>query len=230
VPYTLAHPAAVIPLRRLNWFTSVGLMIGAMSPDFEHVIRLNVISVYSHTWFGIILFCLPAGLFVTYVCRRLWFPAFIFLGFRELKLSDRFLYRRDILSVVVGAVTHVVWDSFTHENRFGVDAFTFLKTNVQIVPHVEIPIWNLLQHLSSFVGLTVISYFLYMHLKNPLNSRRTTLHLSLISGIMICLSLALTILFWPDISMKKFIVLSANNGVILIGLSLTFIGYFSTHE
>ncbi|MBG86149.1 MAG: hypothetical protein CMO80_04530 [Verrucomicrobiales bacterium] len=67
MPFTLAHPLAVIPLARTRLVFSA-LVIGSMSPDFEYFLRLRQNSRASHSIAGMLFFCVPASL----VLMLLW--------------------------------------------------------------------------------------------------------------------------------------------------------------
>ncbi len=52
MPFTLAHPAAVLPLRRLRLLRTVPLIIGAMTPDMPYFLPWRIakhIPEYTHT-------------------------------------------------------------------------------------------------------------------------------------------------------------------------------------
>ena len=55
------------------------------------------------------------------------------------------------LGVVVGTVTHLVWDSFTHAGRWGVEVVPWLHTE-----HLGLPGYKWAQFASGLLGLAVI--------------------------------------------------------------------------
>ena len=59
------------------------------------------------------------------------------------------------VSVLLGAWTHIVWDSFTH-NTWVVKRLPLLRESVFQVSNVEFPWYVLLQHLSTVVGATIL--------------------------------------------------------------------------
>ena len=62
MPLTTSHPAAVIPLTRLNLDLSA-LVIGSMTPDFVYFIPYCLpLSDFSHTIAGVFVLCIPLGL------------------------------------------------------------------------------------------------------------------------------------------------------------------------
>src|SRR6478735_3646973 len=64
MPFTLSHPAAILPLTLLpkRWISLTGLVVGSMSPDMEYFLRMGVESRWSHSFGGIFFFDLPAGI------------------------------------------------------------------------------------------------------------------------------------------------------------------------
>jgi hypothetical protein len=66
VPFTLAHPAAVLPLRRYRLPLSA-LVIGIMAPDFEYFLGLAQLGRSAHTFPGILTLSLPAALVALFV-------------------------------------------------------------------------------------------------------------------------------------------------------------------
>jgi len=63
MPFTLAHPAAVLPIwaggkPRLRL---AALVLGALTPDFEYFLHLNTVGRYAHSLPGLFFVCLPAG-------------------------------------------------------------------------------------------------------------------------------------------------------------------------
>ena len=62
MPFPLAHPAAVLPLRRFKWLNFSALVIGALVPDIGYAFPEG--SGLSHHTLGSILFGLPVGLLI----------------------------------------------------------------------------------------------------------------------------------------------------------------------
>ena len=68
MPFTLSHPAIVLPLalKKLR-LSATGLIIGSLTPDFEYFIRMKDWSRYSHTWPGLFWFDLPLGVLLCFI-------------------------------------------------------------------------------------------------------------------------------------------------------------------
>src|SRR5688572_24696519 len=169
MPFTFFHPAIILPLTTLRrrWFSSTGLIIGSLTPDFEYFIRLKVESKYSHTLHGVLWFDLPLGILLCFIYHKLIRNSFIdntpvFLkkrlsAFKSLDWTDYLLsnYLAVIVSILIGAFSHLFWDSFTHEGAFFVTRLSFLETSLVFLNR-SFPVYKVFQHLSSVFGALII--------------------------------------------------------------------------
>lgn len=163
MPFTLSHPAAVIPLAKTGLNLSA-LVIGSMSPDFIYFISLVPHGEATHTLAGIFLYCLPAGLLVfliyhlflkTPLQSMLLCPASQPVGIhwaRPFNLQTIRKVALVMISVVIGAFTHVAWDAFTHENGWMVQFLPFLDVTVFDLGTDKVPLTRMLHHSSSILG------------------------------------------------------------------------------
>src|SRR5436309_6060879 len=75
MPWTLSHPAVVLPLRRFSPqpLNFAALIIGSMTPDIGFYLGRLVLATFAHTLPGSFLACLPTGrillLFYFLFCR-----------------------------------------------------------------------------------------------------------------------------------------------------------------
>ena len=116
----------------------------------------------THSFSGLFVFALPVGLAVWLFYVAVLEKATITL------LSDRWhtrfahtdaitpgLIGRAAIAIVLGAVTHILWDAFTHRGTFVTDAFPVLLGRT---PGFSwLPIYHLLHGLSSVVGLVILA-------------------------------------------------------------------------
>ncbi|WP_338847021.1 DUF4184 family protein [Massilia sp. W12] len=172
MPYTLAHPAAVIPLRLLfPRHTSLGAMaIGSMMPDLVFFISVPVTRDQSHSLAGLLWFCLPAGILCWLLLHFFLKPPLLafmppWIGTRLGAMLANVKQVRHLswnaaaivsASVVLGALTHLIWDTFTHPNTLIADHFAFFQQVVSLPYGLQLRMYNLLQHLSTLLGLSVI--------------------------------------------------------------------------
>lgn len=61
MPFTFAHPAIVVPLKKMKpgWFSLSGLVAGSIAPDFEYFFKFRATSTISESLLGIFTFNLP---------------------------------------------------------------------------------------------------------------------------------------------------------------------------
>lgn len=174
MPFTFSHPAIVLPLAKYSGrhISLTGLIIGSMTPDFEYFFRMKIQSNFSHTISGLFYFDLPAGILLSFVFHNLIRNSLYdnlpktfrsrLEAFKLFKWNDYFKnhYFVVIISILIGAASHLLWDSFTHAQGYSVRNFSSLQDSFEIVGH-EIVIYKLLQHLSSLLGglFIVLAFF-----------------------------------------------------------------------
>lgn len=169
MPFTLAHPAAVLPLRPLRRWGLVfpALVVGAMAPDFEYFLRLRSESHVGHTVAGLFLFCVPAGLLLLWLHERLVRRPLALIApspHREalwraaLDAPRRGAgwWLRAALSLPVGAATHLLWDSVTHADGFLIPYMPFLMRSFDVPLVGPRPLCGLLQWICSALGLAAL--------------------------------------------------------------------------
>ncbi len=170
MPFTFSHPAIILPLNRLskNWISLTALVTGSITPDFEYFIRMRVLSIYSHTWLGMFWFDLPLGLLLLIIYNRLIkdrlidrVPVYFNRRLSEFK-NERPVYLGAnffivIFCLLIGAASHIFWDSFTHPTGYFVKHSHLLSHKI-VIKHFPIPLYNILQQLSSMAGALIIIY------------------------------------------------------------------------
>lgn len=169
MPLTFAHPAAVLPLMR-GPLVPMALVAGALAPDMPYFLRALRIPVSAqswwepflnatttHDWPGVATVGLPLAL-VLYLAlafcvrpARWALPAGSSAKTARSERGPLWLVWV-VLSLALGVLTHVVWDSFTHSDGWVVQNLAVLRADV-----VGSLGWSrMLQHLSTAVGLSVL--------------------------------------------------------------------------
>jgi hypothetical protein len=172
VPFTFAHPAAVVPLARHMGRVGVlsALVIGSMAPDIAFLLPIGVMRAESHSLGGLFWYCLPIGLIGYLMFHRLMKQPIIHLlplGFYArlgpYDRSDWAIGSRQLLpvltSILVGAMTHLVWDSFTHRGSWAVRNFDWLQIHLFTGGGFWIYLYTLLQWLCSLLGLGLLYHW-----------------------------------------------------------------------
>ena len=146
------------------------LAIGAMSPDVPYFLPMDFWWAWGHNWTGLVVQDVPVTLALvvvywsllaaplrelapTQIRRRL--PTDVFAAHRRAPLRAILLV---LAAAAFGAATHIIWDAFTHWDRFGVMALPWLQTPNLIGP---LPAYRVLQYASSFIGLVLVCWSLF---------------------------------------------------------------------
>jgi len=168
MPFTFAHPAAIIPIRSRfkKWIPLPALVIGSLVPDAAYYLPVpGDFKDHAHTLQGTISFSLPLGIILLLIFYWLA-PEIVFLlpsphreALQPLSKPPAFSISEAGLAVcgiVLGAATHVLWDSFTHSRGWIVERVPLLQ---QIIPGSRMPVHLALQFLSTLLGLCLLLYF-----------------------------------------------------------------------
>lgn len=166
MPLTIAHIAAVLPLRRLPIVLSA-FVVGTMAPDFEYFVRLAPQSRWSHQFPGLLTFTFPCAVIALWIYHyfvkdaviallphaiqnRL--PAviedFSFAGFRRITAI--------LLAITGGIATHILWDMFTHIDTPIYQRWNFMQRSFPLPVVGDLVGYKVLQHLSTLVGLLAL--------------------------------------------------------------------------
>ncbi len=144
MPFTLAHPFILFPLKWINkkYISLTALVIGSMAPDFEYFIWMSPNAYVSHSVHGIYLFNLPltflfAFIFHITVKRPLLYH---FPFFKDKYLTEPFDYASYLknhwviftFSALLGIASHLVWDGFTHAQGYFVRHSNFLSEEISM--------------------------------------------------------------------------------------------------
>ncbi|QIB27948.1 DUF4184 family protein [Caloranaerobacter azorensis] len=173
MPFTFAHPSIVLPFasKRNKYLDFTALVIGTMAPDFEYFIYFKPIQIVGHTFLGQFYFNLPIVFILAYIYHYILKEAVIlnlpkpycdkyyYLVKRQWKIDSLSRFIVFCYSAILGAFTHLIWDSFTHKTGFFVRNIGLLTKYLNIAG-IKIPVYKMLQHGSTFLGLTVIIIYL----------------------------------------------------------------------
>jgi hypothetical protein len=168
MPFTISHTAVVLPFSRLlvRWRLLSATVIGAMVPDFR-VFFPGMDRMETHAAIALLTFCLPVGLLTYWLFERLiktpilevlpegpyarWHP---FAAEGDIRSLRQWLLAA--VGVLAGALTHLVWDGFTHDGGRGVRMFPALDDAIVDIGRRHIPAIYVLQDLGSVVGLAAV--------------------------------------------------------------------------
>jgi hypothetical protein len=163
MPFPLAHPAAILPLRRYcpRYLSLPALIVGSLSPDFGYVFGHLRVDWFSHRfWAGSFGFCLPVGLLIVWVFFLVRSPLLEILPGRYQELF-RPRCRRPAgpwlalaVSVLIGAWTHNLLDSISHPDGWLVEHIPALRQPVFWLGAAGVPVCGWLYAGFTFCGAT----------------------------------------------------------------------------
>jgi len=167
MPFTFAHPAAILPLRRSRFLQTVPLIIGSLVPDVPYFFpgRFGRAFPDTHTLYGSVFTCLPLGMALLVLTLLLREPLTVLLGARArwicLRSIERFNARPlhwpiALFSILIGTWTHIAWDSFTHQTGWTAMRVAALSAPVSVFGW-DTATSHLLQYVSSVFGLVMLA-------------------------------------------------------------------------
>jgi hypothetical protein len=230
MPFTFCHPAAVLPAALLprRWYSFTGLVAGSIAPDFEYFARMEPRSHVSHSIEGLLMFNLPVGLLIAIVFHLIvrdvliaHLPALLRQRFSTFMLLNWSGYLRRhwvvvCVSVLVGAFTHVLWDSFTHGNAYFVNAIPALQYAFTIMGY-ELPVYKMLQHGSSFAGGLILLFAIWKMPTAEISNTTTYYSYWLkIAGVSFALLLLRVLTDMDDIYLGSLVVSAITAGLVAV--------------
>jgi hypothetical protein len=176
MPFTPAHPVAVLLLRRTP-LDFAALAIGSMAPDIPYFVEFSANNQYGHTLLGSVVQSLPQGLAAWLLFRFVMAEPLLALlptSHRE-RLASAFRPPRltipafllVLLSLYVGILTHIVWDSFTHQHGYMVERLPVLS--LPVFPGSPMKVYKALQFGCGILGLVLLGvvYIRWHHQATP---------------------------------------------------------------
>lgn len=159
MPFTASHPAAVVCLAKWGLPPSA-LVIGSIAPDLPMFLPIPEVVHFAHTPTGIVTVDLAIGIAVFHLWHALLAPFLIAVAPNTLRTrlpGWRFSFgsRRRIAltlaAVGLGSVTHVVWDSFTHDWMWGTTHIPWLAMH-----HGPLMGYEWVRWVSDVIGMAIV--------------------------------------------------------------------------
>jgi hypothetical protein len=179
MPFTVSHIAAVLPGHRLLSRARVfsAAVIGSMVPDFGLLLPIFPSRVETHSLLGLFTFCLPVGLAAYWLTLLLIKPAMLEIlpdgAYSRVREADAAPSGSGLrhwltaaLAILLGAITHLAWDAFTHEHSGGVRMFPVLRDYGLELDGHTLQLYGWLQYASSVVGLVAVIAALILWLRH----------------------------------------------------------------
>lgn len=181
MPFTASHAVVALPFIRTP-LVPAAIAIGAMTPDLPLFFRgVGLNYSFMHTpvnaiWTSLLAFVLflvwrvvlrPAvpELAPRWLARRLptgWSTSGLPAASRAVGAGERRGYPLLLaVSLVLGVISHIIWDLFTHDGRWGVQLFPALDEMWGPLAGFK---W--LQHGSSVLGLAIIGVWALLRVRH----------------------------------------------------------------
>jgi hypothetical protein len=172
MPFTISHTAAVLPFARFLKGRSLlsAALIGSMVPDFGMFMPWHPLRAETHSVVALATFCLPVGLAAFWVFQYVVKPALIaVLPDNHYRIAAAFARPVPIgrlrtwlaaaIGLLLGALTHLSWDAFTHEGARGMRMIPALDELAIVAGGHHVAGQRLLQDVSSLIGLAIIAWW-----------------------------------------------------------------------
>jgi hypothetical protein len=168
MPFTLSHPAAVIPINRVTGgrLPLSALVAGSVGPDVVYFLPSGTPEILRHG-----LVCgVPAGLVTLWVFHAvLKRPLARILPSRWRQRLEpycgRFAFLPGgrfaviLLAVVFGAITHIAWDSMTHYRGWTVQHVDWYRQSHFRVAGYRMATYFVFKHFSTMLGMLLLGYW-----------------------------------------------------------------------
>ena len=168
------------------------LVVGSLAPDFRYFFNLAPRSHFGHSLNGVFVFCLPVGLAVLWIFQTVMKLPLISLApephqQRLVSLARPFAWGGTgrfmliVASLLLGSISHLAWDAFTHERGLVVRNVPDFRAPLEEFG-THRPLYNLLQHGSSVLGLALLAFWYWRWLKRT-PAQRVPLYLQTSSSV-----------------------------------------------
>jgi hypothetical protein len=121
----------------------------------------------------------------------------------------------------IGVTTHVVWDAFTHEQRWGTRHVAWLSTE-----HAGLPGQRWMQYITGVLALAVVGWVVLRHLRSmplELDRRPAVLPPFVLPGVLVAgalVGMVSAVLQWPDGRYEMAFCAVVNGGITVLLLGL----------
>jgi len=166
MPFPLAHPAAILPLKRFcpRFLSFPALVAGSLSPDVGYCFR-SLPERFSHRPLtGVFGFCLPVGLFMIFALYLLRWPIVRSLPLAHqsalLPLCERSIgtMRTIVVSLLLGTWMHLFLDSFTQSTGWAVRHSAILHDHGIPIGTQRVPTYQFIYAVITFGGVAWLAF------------------------------------------------------------------------
>jgi hypothetical protein len=192
---------------------------------------MKVLSIYSHTLSGLFWFDLPLAILLSFIFHTIVrdslfdnLPGILNSRVSRFKQFDWNNYFKNNLfvvtiSVLIGAASHIFWDSFTHHNGYFVQTIPALRNTVDLFGS-RVPCVKILQHSSTLLGRLAIAVAFFKLTPEKYVAGQLHLRYWVIFTILTLIILAVRFLSGLDFKLYGQVIVTAISAL-LISLTLT---------
>ena len=189
VPFTFfAHQGPLLPLAR-RWprvCDGVALIVGSMAPDMAYALDGSRFHVRAHGFPGVLTFCVPVTVLVSYLVVRALAPVvpdhlpdmgeFQLTELRGLA-AHRFRLVALVVGALLGALSHVALDSFTHEWGWFAQNISWYSKPLgdRLWLHPQWTLFRIVQYIGHVGGSALCVYLLWLYGRRRWMSARAAL-------------------------------------------------------
>jgi hypothetical protein len=146
------------------------LIFGTFAPDLEFFIRFEPAGHFGHSTRGFFFFSMPVALIAFWLFHyavkeplAALMPQLvrqkIVPGVYPLSLRRPFQLLLVLISVLVGAGTHILWDSLTHGGYWPARHFPWFWESVHVPRVGDLFYYKILQYVSTVFGMVVVLFW-----------------------------------------------------------------------
>lgn len=162
MPFPLAHPAAVLPLRRFcpKRLNFPALLLGSVIPDASYLFATGRVEELAHRFIGSIALCLPVGLMILWLASRAHK-----LLMRLLPQQCEFILPPKeqlwpgaspfilALSLLLGVWSHLLCDGLTHRTGWFVLHIKSLQMPIGELLGRQVRVFHVIWYACTFLGV-----------------------------------------------------------------------------
>jgi hypothetical protein len=148
------------------------LVIGSLTPDLGYLFERAHVAAWAHSfWSGGVGFCLPVGLVLVWMLRGLEHFALAVVPARHEAI--RSVLRRPaptfpvlLISLLIGAWTHILLDSITHTEGWLAQRLGILQWSFPWLDGRSMKVCDLLYYGITFLGVAYLAFCFQQWLEN----------------------------------------------------------------
>ncbi len=213
MPFTFSHPALILPITKTNTrFSTTAIIIGSIVPDFEFFFQMREVPNIGHHILGFFVFDIPLAIIFCYLFHNVLrdplienLPTYFQKKCAKIYSFDWNAYASKnfflfLSSLILGILSHLLIDEFTHHDGQLVVLLPILKTNIYLASK-PFQVFYLLQIILSVFGLVSLFQIIVKSSNQTLSNHkigRNNKWYWLIFAILFFGTLTLRIWFFPQ--------------------------------